>query len=154
MPSVDKLLDAPVQLILRAQIAEDEGLRLEAYQDTVGVWTIGYGHTRGVKEGDTITRMEAEALLDAEMRNAIEDAAIVAGALWGTLSQVRRATLANVAYNVGRSELMEFERMWGALDEGRWRKAAAELVDSYAAEKTGRRYFKLAYQMMHDRWWT
>ena len=31
-----------------------EGCRLEAYQDSVEVWTIGYGHTKDVKEGDKI----------------------------------------------------------------------------------------------------
>lgn len=41
-----------------------EGLRLKAYQDSVGVWTIGYGHTGGdVSPGMTITEDEADALL-------------------------------------------------------------------------------------------
>lgn len=34
-----------------------EGLRLTAYQDSVGVWTIGYGHTKGVKKGQTIPQI-------------------------------------------------------------------------------------------------
>lgn len=42
-------------------IKEFEGLRLVAYQDSVGVWTIGYGHTKGVYPGMVIT--EAQALL-------------------------------------------------------------------------------------------
>ena len=33
-------------------IKKFEGLRLEAYLCPAGVWTIGYGHTKGVKEGD------------------------------------------------------------------------------------------------------
>ena len=41
-----------------------EGLRLTAYQDMVGVWTIGYGHTGpDVKAGLTITQQQAEQLL-------------------------------------------------------------------------------------------
>ena len=40
-----------------------EGLRLQAYQDSVGVWTIGYGATRGVKAGMTITMDQAERML-------------------------------------------------------------------------------------------
>lgn len=41
-----------------------EGLRLQSYQDSVGVWTIGYGHTgRGVGPGQTIDEHEAESLL-------------------------------------------------------------------------------------------
>ena len=40
-----------------------EGCRLTAYQDSVGVWTIGYGHTKGVYDGMTITQEEAEQML-------------------------------------------------------------------------------------------
>ena len=44
-----------------------EGCKLEAYQDSVGVWTIGYGHTKDVKDGDKINQDEAEHLLQEEM---------------------------------------------------------------------------------------
>jgi len=33
-----------------ALIKKFEGCELEAYQDAVGVWTIGYGHIKGVKK--------------------------------------------------------------------------------------------------------
>lgn len=36
-----------------------EGCRLVAYQDTVGVWTIGYGHTKGVFPGTSCTQAQA-----------------------------------------------------------------------------------------------
>lgn len=45
-----------------------EGLRLKAYKCSAGVWTIGYGHTKGVKEGQTITEAEAETLLREDLR--------------------------------------------------------------------------------------
>jgi lysozyme len=45
-----------------------EGLRLTAYQDCGGVWTIGYGHTGpDVRAGLTITETEAEALLRSDV---------------------------------------------------------------------------------------
>lgn len=40
-----------------------EGCRLNAYKCPAGVWTIGYGHTKGVKKGDKITQDEADKLL-------------------------------------------------------------------------------------------
>ena len=40
-----------------------EGLRLTAYQDAAGVWTIGYGHTQGVRKGDKITEYCAREFL-------------------------------------------------------------------------------------------
>jgi lysozyme len=40
-----------------------EGCKLKAYKDSAGVWTIGYGHTRGVGEGLTCTLQQAESWL-------------------------------------------------------------------------------------------
>lgn len=40
-----------------------EGLILNAYKDPAGVYTIGYGHTKGVYKGQIITKEQAEALL-------------------------------------------------------------------------------------------
>lgn len=48
-----------------------EGCRLTAYQDSVGVWTIGYGHTGpDVYKGLTITQDQAEALLMQDIAKA------------------------------------------------------------------------------------
>lgn len=44
-----------------------EGLRLIAYQCQACVWTIGWGHTNGVKKGDQITITQAEHLLDDDL---------------------------------------------------------------------------------------
>ena len=48
-------------------IKKFEGCELKAYQDSVGVWTIGYGHTKGVEEGQEITQDEAEEMLASEL---------------------------------------------------------------------------------------
>lgn len=44
-------------------IKEFEGLRLKAYRCQAGVPTIGYGHTKGVKMGQTVTAAQAEDML-------------------------------------------------------------------------------------------
>jgi lysozyme len=49
-------------------IKEYEGLRLEAYKCPAGVWTIGYGSTKGVKEGMKITQLKAEKLLMEDIK--------------------------------------------------------------------------------------
>ena len=48
-------------------IKKFEGCKLEAYKCSAGVWTIGYGHTAGVKEGDVCTQEEAEKLLRGDI---------------------------------------------------------------------------------------
>jgi lysozyme len=51
-------------------IKRHEALRLNAYLDAVGVWTIGYGHTKTAKKGMTITEAEAEKLLVDDLKTA------------------------------------------------------------------------------------
>ena len=46
MKASDKLLE---------KVIEFEGCKLESYKCPAGVWTIGVGHTEGVKEGQKIT---------------------------------------------------------------------------------------------------
>ncbi len=48
-------------------LKELEGLRLEAYQCSAGVWTIGYGHTSTAKQGMKITCEKAEVLLKSDL---------------------------------------------------------------------------------------
>lgn len=47
-----------------------EGLRLKAYRDAVGVLTIGYGHTKGVYEGQVITEKQAVNYLRSDLRQS------------------------------------------------------------------------------------
>jgi lysozyme len=44
-----------------------EGCELEAYDDQAGVWTIGYGHTKGVVPGMKITQVQAEQFLQEDL---------------------------------------------------------------------------------------
>ena len=47
----------------------DEACMLKAYQDSGGIWSIGFGHTHGVKKGDTCTREQAIFWLTQDMDN-------------------------------------------------------------------------------------
>jgi lysozyme len=53
-------------------IKEFEDLRLEAYLCPAGVWTIGWGHAKGVKAGMKITEREAEKLLEQDMMEVVK----------------------------------------------------------------------------------
>lgn len=48
-------------------IKRSESCVLTAYQDSAGIWTIGYGHTAGVKKGDRITAYQAEQFLKEDL---------------------------------------------------------------------------------------
>ena len=75
-----------------------EGLRLHAYKCPAGVWTIGYGHTKGVKKGDMITELKAETLLIIDLQsseNAINSLVKV------PLTPNQFDSLASFVFNVG-----------------------------------------------------
>ncbi|TDR94215.1 lysozyme [Enterovirga rhinocerotis] len=46
-----------------ATVGGFEGLRTRAYQDQVGVWTLCYGETRGIRKGMTRTKAQCDAML-------------------------------------------------------------------------------------------
>jgi GH24 family phage-related lysozyme (muramidase) len=78
-----------------------EGLRLNAYQDSVGVWTIGYGHTKGVHQGQNITQQQAEAFLQQDLAQA--EAAVNSHAL--ALTDNQFAALVSFTFNLGAGNL-------------------------------------------------
>lgn len=75
-----------------------EGLRLDAYQDVAGIWTIGYGHIKGVKEGMTISEAEAEALLREDLADA-ENA--VSRFVKVPISENEFSALVSLVFNIG-----------------------------------------------------
>lgn len=79
-------------------IKKYEGLRLTAYQDSVGIWTLGYGHTGGVQEGDTCTLAQATAWLLKDISYAEE---AVYRAVTSDISDNQRAALVSFCFNVG-----------------------------------------------------
>jgi lysozyme len=91
----------------RDLIRSFESLRLTAYDDGVEVWTIGWGHTRGVMPGDACTRDQAESLLVTDLSEC--DAAIDK-LVEVPLNEAQRDALASFIFNLGagafgRSEL-------------------------------------------------
>lgn len=80
-------------------IKEFEQLRLEAYLCPAGVWTIGWGHTKGVKQGMKITEEQAEELLREDMQEAIR----AVERLGVDLTENQYNALVSFVFNIGGS---------------------------------------------------
>jgi len=84
-----------------------EGLRLKAYRDAVGVWTIGYGHTSRagppkVRPGMRITMAEAEEILRRDVERFAQSVAAALGKdVMQRLNENQFGALVSFAYNVG-----------------------------------------------------
>ena len=86
-------------------VKQFEGLRLDAYTDSVGVWTIGYGHTGpDVKPGMKIGQETADKLLDDDLDWA---EAAVRKAVKVPLNEGRYAALVSFVFNVGAANFQK-----------------------------------------------
>lgn len=109
-------------------LKDSEGLRLKAYQDTGGVWTIGYGHTSAaggmkVYPGLTITRAQAEQLLRDDLARmtypVIDDLVKV------PLTQGQFDALCSFIYNLGATQVST-STLLKRLNQGKYNEAASQ----------------------------
>ena len=85
--------------IASAFIAAHEGCRLDAYQDSVGIWTIGYGHTgNDVRAGIVWVQAQADAQLAADLATVASHVANIAKR---SLTDQQTAALLSFAFNLG-----------------------------------------------------
>jgi lysozyme len=123
-----------------------EGLRLTAYQDSVGVWTIGWGHTGpDVKPGLTITRDKAESLLRQDLSRF---EAGVSRLVKAPISSNQFSALVSFSYNVGLGalgsstllRLLNQGNYQGAADQFPvWDKAGGQVLAGLAKRRAAER---------------
>jgi len=118
-----------------ALIKKFEGCELEAYRCPAGVWTIGCGTIKDVKEGDRITKDEANHLLEEEM---IEYESYINDMVDVPLEQNQFDALCSWVFNLGSKNLSE-STLLRVLNDGkyeevpqqikRWNKANGEVLN-------------------------
>jgi len=117
-----------------ALIKKFEGCELKAYKCAAGVWTIGYGSTKGVEENDTITQEDADKLLTEEMS---EYEGYVNDMVESDLKQNEFDALVSWVYNLGPSNLSSSTLLqklnnkdWDDVPNQikRWNKAGGEVL--------------------------
>lgn len=102
-----------------------EGLKLKAYRDTGGVWTIGYGTIKyangtSVKQGDTCTEEQALSFMmhDCKWVDACLDKYVKI-----KVNQNQFDALASFVYNIGESQFRT-STLLKKLNEGKFQEAA------------------------------
>lgn len=79
-----------------------EGCRLNSYQDQKGIWTIGYGHTQGVHQGDICTQSTANVLLAMDLNTFEND---LNSMIFTAINQNEFDALMSFIYNLGAANL-------------------------------------------------
>ena len=149
---------------LLQELVKHEGLRLQVYQDTLGIDTIGIGRNlkdRGISKEEldeldipTIDHVyeygitEADAMLLAENDvQIVEEELLRAHPCVEDLDAVRQLVLVDMAFNMGVPRLCKFKKMWNAVHEKKFDIAAKEMLDSRWATQVKSRSVKLANAM-------
>jgi lysozyme len=128
-------------------IKQFEGLRLEAYLCSAGVATIGYGSTRGVKLGQTITEEEATEKLRVDVLSAEE---CVNDHVEVSLTQNQFDSLVSFVFNLGCGAF-KGSTLLALLNAGktdaaaaqfpRWNKAGGKVVQGLVWRRNVEREF-------------
>ena len=105
-------------------IREFEGLRLTAYLCPAGKWTIGYGHTLTAREGQTITKDEAERLLREDVGRC---EAAIRRHVKVPLSANQFSALCSWVFNLGEGNLMQ-STLLQRINEGGYARVPEELM--------------------------
>ena len=129
---------------LEDQLIRHEGLVLDIYKDSVGIWTIGVGRNlehvglRSEAEARYLLRSDIVAIR-AELEKAIP---------WiGDLDEVRQRCLMDMAFNLGVAGLMKFEKTLRLIAQGNLSGASQEMLRSKWADQGGQRAITLSRMM-------
>ena len=125
-------------------IKREEGFVAKVYLDGKRKKTIGYGTLLE----DGISEVEAEMLLRHRlglMAGELERSRV--GGVYKDLRPLAQRAVLNMAYNMGVPRLLGFKRMWAALREGDYERAAVEALDSDYARELPARAGRVAQSM-------
>lgn len=118
----------------RKFIQNFEGLRLEAYLCPSGVWTIGFGHTAGVKKGQKITLQQAESFFNKDIfsfENAVNTLVKV------PLTQGQFDALVSFAFNCGIGNFRS-STLLKLLNQGDYKGAGEQFLVWNKIKKNGK----------------
>ena len=121
--------------LIEQLLLKEEGLRHSVYTDSLGYATIGVGRMVDARKGGKITTEEAFFLLRNDI--AEREAFLLAAYPWYSgLSDVRRAVILSMAFQLGTTGLAAFRNTLQAVAEGRFGDAADGILRSKWASQT------------------
>lgn len=111
--------------ILIKLIKDSEGCKLKSYKCPAGIWTIGYGQTKGIKEGMVWTQQQADEDIIKTALQAFNEA-IKASPILATINMEKQAAIADFVYNLGITNYNK-STLKLRVDKGNWVAASAEI---------------------------
>ena len=134
-----------MKLNLKKLLIKHEGLCLKPYHDSLGKLTIGVGRNL---DDVGITEQEALQLLDNDIAGIINQ--LNSLSVFNQLNSSQQIALTDMAFNLGFQGILQFKKMWAALEGGNFSLAAKEMLDSKWAEQVPCRAKELAEIISND----
>ncbi|MCP4470166.1 MAG: lysozyme [Gammaproteobacteria bacterium] len=132
---------------LKGMITEHEGKRLDMYQDSKGIYTVGVGHNL---EDKGISEAVCDLMLTEDIEEAIGDANTFRW--FEDLNQPRQAVIIDMIFNLGLTRFSGFKRTIKFIENELYQSAAKEMLDSKWADQVGRRAIRLSEIMRMGEW--
>lgn len=142
----------PNDALLIAELEDDEGRVLHAYQDSLGYWTIGIGRLIDKRKGGGISNAEADYLKRNDIAKVKADLDRVAP-WWRQIDPVRQRAIQNMTFNLGAGWITPgHKKAWpntvALMRAGRWREAAAAIrANKVWTSQVGARAERIARQI-------
>jgi lysozyme len=121
---------------LREEIAVDEGIKLEVYNDHLGLKTCGIGHLVLDQDeefdlpiGTPISEERCNELFDKDIQTTINDCKKVYDD-WYNLPEEIQKIIANMMFNLGYPRYCKFKKKIQAIKDGDWFEASIQMTDS------------------------
>ena len=128
---------------LKQDIEAEEGRVAHVYKDHLGYYTIGVGKMVDERKGGALPDSIIDAILDHDIKQFIKELDTRAPSWQEHPESVCRA-IAGMAFQMGVPALMNFKKMWLALDRNDYRRAADEALKSKWAKQTPERAIRMA----------
>jgi len=137
-----------ISQIGQSLLKQHEGVKLRPYRCTADKITIGVGRNL---DDIGISMEEAEYLFHNDLKR-VEKSLNTIEIYYDLDDVVRQYVLFDMCFNIGLSGLKRFKKMWQALEDKHYGKAADEMLDSKWAKQVGSRAIRLAKMMRTGTW--
>jgi lysozyme len=129
-------------------VSEEEGRIAHAYQDSLGLWTIGVGCMVDARKGGGLCDEAIDTQLDHDLKTARERASALSG--FEQCNEVRQAVLVSMCFQLGSLSSWVYFR--NALAAGDYNAAADAGLDSLWARQTPARAQRQMQMLRTGEW--
>ena len=162
--SLTYIVGEPMDKKLMQSVKKHEGLRTEAYQDSKGIWTCGYG--RNLEEAGVdpvyaqfvcISEEQAEIWLEEDVCEALMDA--MTFPQFKKMNRARRNVFVEMNFQMGRTRVAKFENMLGSISldtsvaPTNWEIVSNHMLDSKWAREDSPSRAKTLAKTMRSGWY-